>query len=104
VIPPNPTRKHPYPWDRQAYSLRNVIEGIFRCLKDFRCIAIRSEKLARNSSPPSSSSPQSTEFRPYFGQCKTRAHPSVNRAFANIAQVRQANWPGTSVRNAAIWT
>ena len=48
VIPNNPTRKHTYPFDRQAYRLRNLIERMFGRLKDFRRIATRSDKLATN--------------------------------------------------------
>ena len=46
VIPPNPTRKNPYPWDQALYRLRNVIERIFCRIKDFRRIATRYDKRA----------------------------------------------------------
>jgi transposase len=46
VIPPNPTRKNPYPWDRTLYRARNVIERMFCRLKDFRRIATRYDKRA----------------------------------------------------------
>ncbi len=46
VIPPNPTRKHPHSYDRQAYQSRNVIERMFCRLKDFRRIATRYDKRA----------------------------------------------------------
>jgi len=46
VIPPNPTRKHPYPWSRDHYRARNVIEPMFCRLKDFRRIATRYDKRA----------------------------------------------------------
>ena len=48
VIPPNPTRKHPHSYDVIAYRERNLIERMFCRLKDFRRIATRSDKLARN--------------------------------------------------------
>ena len=46
VIPPNPTRKHPHRYDKQAYKGRNVIERMFCRLKDFRRIATRYDKRA----------------------------------------------------------
>ena len=48
VIPPNPTRKHPHPYDKSAYQGRNLIERMFCRLKDFRRIATRYDKLADN--------------------------------------------------------
>ena len=48
VIPPNPTRKHPHTYDADAYKSRNLIERMFCRLKDFRRIATRYDKLARN--------------------------------------------------------
>lgn len=48
VIPNNPTRKHFHPFDAQAYKSRNVIERAFCRLKDWRRIATRYDKLARN--------------------------------------------------------
>jgi transposase len=46
VIPPNPTRKHPHPWDPLAYKARNSVERFFCRLKDFRRIATRYDKRA----------------------------------------------------------
>lgn len=46
VIPPNPTRKHPHPYDKVAYRARNLIERMFCRLKDFRRIATRYDKRA----------------------------------------------------------
>jgi putative transposase len=46
VIPPNPTRKHPHPYDPVAYRNRNLIERMFCRLKDFRRIATRYDKRA----------------------------------------------------------
>lgn len=48
VIPNNPTRRHFHPFDRKAYRMRNVIERTFSRLKDFRRLATRYDKLARN--------------------------------------------------------
>ena len=48
VIPPNPTRKHPHSYDANVYKRRNLIERMFCRLKDFRRIATRYDKLARN--------------------------------------------------------
>jgi transposase len=46
VIQPNPTRKHPHAYDRDAYRGRNLLERMFCRLKDFRCIATRYDKRA----------------------------------------------------------
>lgn len=46
VIPPNPTRRHPHRYDRDAYKTRNVIERMFCRLKDFRRIATRYDRRA----------------------------------------------------------
>lgn len=48
VIPNNPTRRRFHPFDRKAYRMRNVIERTFSRLKDFRRLATRYDKLARN--------------------------------------------------------
>jgi transposase len=48
VIPNNPTRKRHHPFDRAAYRLRNVVERTFCRLKDWRRIATRYDRLARN--------------------------------------------------------
>jgi len=48
VIPSNPTRKHPHTYNAEAYKSRNLIERMFCRLKDFRRIAARYDKLARN--------------------------------------------------------
>lgn len=46
VIPPNPTRKNPHPYDADTYKQRNLIERLFCRLKDFRRIATRYDKRA----------------------------------------------------------
>jgi putative transposase len=48
VIKPNPTRKNIPPFDKTAYKARNVIERAFSHLKDWRRVATRYDKLARN--------------------------------------------------------
>ncbi|MHC8510058.1 MAG: IS5 family transposase [Rhodospirillales bacterium] len=46
VIPPNPTRKHPHAYDREAYKARNQVERMFCRLKGFRRVATRYDKHA----------------------------------------------------------
>jgi transposase len=48
VIPSIARRKSPIPYDREVYRQRNQIERMFGRLKDFRRIATRYDKLARN--------------------------------------------------------
>jgi transposase len=48
VIPSIARRKPLIPYDRNAYRQRNLIERMFARLKDFRRIATRYDKLARN--------------------------------------------------------
>lgn len=48
VIPNNPARKRKHPFNSDAYRLRNVIERTFSRIKDWRRIATRYDKLARN--------------------------------------------------------
>jgi len=48
VIPNNATRKVPFAFDEAQYAARNVIERMFCRLKDFRRIATRYDRLARN--------------------------------------------------------
>jgi transposase len=48
IFKPNPTRKNITPFDKAAYKGRNVIERAFSHLKDWRRIATRYDKLARN--------------------------------------------------------
>ena len=46
VIPCNPTRKRPIPYDCEAYKVRNLIERCFNKLKHFRRIATRYDRRA----------------------------------------------------------
>ena len=48
VIKPNPTRKNIPPFDKVSYKGRNLIERAFSHLKDWRRVATRYDKLARN--------------------------------------------------------
>jgi transposase len=48
VIPNHPNRKHLLSFNNRLYKLRWRIEGAFNRLKDFRRIATRYDKLARN--------------------------------------------------------
>lgn len=48
VIKPNPTRKKIPPFDQAAYKARNIIERAFSHLRDWRRVAPRYDKLARN--------------------------------------------------------
>ena len=46
VIPCNPTRKQPIPYDFETYKLRNLVERCFNKLKHFRRIATRYDRRA----------------------------------------------------------
>ena len=48
VIPNRPNRKHPLSFNKRIYKLRWHIESAFNRLKDFRRIAARYDRLARN--------------------------------------------------------
>lgn len=48
VVKPNPTRKTIPPFDKLSYKGHNVIERAFSHLKDWRRVATRYDKLARN--------------------------------------------------------
>ncbi len=48
VIPPRPKRRRPHAYDRHLYKERNLVERCFAKLKQFRRIATRYDKLARN--------------------------------------------------------
>ncbi len=48
VIPSTASRTVPYPLDHRAYKRRNVIERLFGRLKNWRRIATRYDRLARN--------------------------------------------------------
>ena len=46
VIPNNPTRRRPHPFNQSLYRRRNVIERTFCRMKDVRRIATRYDRLA----------------------------------------------------------
>ena len=48
VIPPKANRKSPRDYDRHIYKARHLIENFFAKIKQFRAIATRYEKTARN--------------------------------------------------------
>jgi transposase len=48
VIPPRPNRLTPRQFDRELYKARHLIENFFCRLKQFRAIATRYDKTARN--------------------------------------------------------
>jgi transposase len=48
VIPTTASRRAPIPYDRDAYRARNLVERLWCRLKDWRRIATRYDKLARN--------------------------------------------------------
>ena len=48
VIPPRSTRKQPRDYDRHLYKARHLIENFFARLKQYRAIATRYDKTARN--------------------------------------------------------
>ena len=48
VIPPRPNRAVPREYEEYLYAARHLIENIFAELKQFRAIATRYEKTARN--------------------------------------------------------
>jgi transposase len=48
VIPPRTNRASPRDYDRELYAARHLIENFFAKIKQFRAIATRYEKTARN--------------------------------------------------------
>jgi transposase len=48
VIPPKANRRAPRRYDRHLYKTRHLIENFFAKLKQFRAIATRYDKTARN--------------------------------------------------------
>ena len=48
IIPSTASRTMPYPLDRRAYKRRNIIERLFCRLKNWRRVATRYDRLARN--------------------------------------------------------
>ena len=48
VIPPRANRKRPRDFDKELYKARHLVENFFAKLKQFRAIATRYDKTARN--------------------------------------------------------
>lgn len=48
VIPSTASRTVPYPLDERAYKRRNIVERFFCKLKNWRRVATRYDRLARN--------------------------------------------------------
>ena len=48
VIPPRPNRLKPPEFDRDRYKARHLVENFFCRLKQFRAIATRYDKTAKN--------------------------------------------------------
>jgi transposase len=48
VIPPRTHRSSPRDYDRELYAARHLIENFFAKIEQFRAIATRYEKTARN--------------------------------------------------------
>jgi transposase len=48
VIPSRKNRLSPYPYDKDLYKARHLIENFFAKLKQYRCIATRYDKRAFN--------------------------------------------------------
>ena len=48
VIPTTASRKRPIPYDTVAYRQRNTVERLWSRLKDYRRVATRYDKLAKN--------------------------------------------------------
>jgi transposase len=48
VIPSKENRKDPYPYDKELYKARHLIENFFAKLKQYRAIATRYDKTACN--------------------------------------------------------
>ena len=48
VIPPKANRKDPRPYDKDLYKARHLIENFFAKLTQYRAIATRYDKRARN--------------------------------------------------------
>jgi transposase len=45
VVPPKISRKEPWEYDKELYKKRNVVERLFRRIKEFRRIFTRYDKL-----------------------------------------------------------
>ena len=48
MIPPRSNRKEPRSYDRHLYKERHLVENFFARLKQYRAVATRYDKTARN--------------------------------------------------------
>jgi len=44
IVPPKKNRKDPWEYDKEKYKRRNVVERLFRRLKEFRKVCTRYDK------------------------------------------------------------
>ena len=44
IVPPKKNRKNPWNYDKEKYKRRNVVERLFRRLKEFRKVCTRYDK------------------------------------------------------------
>jgi transposase len=44
IVPPKRNRQDPWEYDRETYKKRNVVERLFRHLKEFRKVCTRYDK------------------------------------------------------------
>lgn len=44
VVPPKKNRKEPWEYDKEKYKKRNIVERLFRRLKEFRRVCTRYDK------------------------------------------------------------
>ena len=44
IVPPKKNRKNPWEYDKEKYKKRNVVERLFRRLKEFRKVCTRYDK------------------------------------------------------------
>ena len=44
IVPPKKNRKNPWVYDKEKYKRRNIIERLFRRLKEFRKVCTRYDK------------------------------------------------------------
>jgi len=44
IVPPRKTRKDPWEYDKEKYKQRNVVERLFRRIKEFRKVYTRYDK------------------------------------------------------------
>jgi transposase len=94
VIPSNPSRALKYPLDKHLYAQRHLVECCFSKLKQFRRVATRFEKTARNYRAVSLSQPS------FYGCDKCPHHLElVLRCLASAGTpISSVSWPGAATR------